>query len=361
MADRNRKRNNPPSVVEWLSGLKIPGIKKIRTEDYSKRDRLKILSRVINLPYLTAQNITPNEKKEIKKQLLAIKRKNRNNDLYLFKLLPLNNNSGKIRIQQTLPQCLSWLNKAKINTKKFRYELIKQPTKITHSTVFCIDDKGIWGELIKDHIIYFSQGNYQGENLVFYYDYKKWHFSGHDQKAIKLIKRAVHKLLIKKNKLPLLKKELNATFAKSGYLKGYFEFIVDHNKNINFVDYNRILNKLLRKTIITITRHTDYLHGTCIGPGKIRGEIRKIKHGYKKMTFQKNEILVSPLITFQHLPYIKKAGGIITEQGTVLSHAAIVSRELKKPYVANVKDAMKKLKDGDWVTVDADQGKIIIH
>ncbi len=361
MANEDKKDNQFPSITEWMRHLDIPGTEKFQKEDYTKRGRLKILNGIINLPFLPAIYIAPSKKEELENQLISLIKK-KDNGLYLFKLLPLKNNLPKIRLQKTLHQCLFWLKKTKIDTTKFRYELVKQPTNITHSAVFCINNKGIWGELIKDHIIHFSQGTYRGESLVFYYDYKKWHFSNHDKKTIKLIKQTVKKLLVnKKQEQHLLKKELSSTFSTHNYLKGYFEFIVDHKKNISFVDYNRILDKLLNKTIITITRHTDYLHGICIGPGKIKGKIRKVKNGATKIAFQKNEILVSPLITFQHLPYIKKAGGIITEQGTVLSHAAIVSRELKKPYVANVKDAMKKLKDGDWVTVDADQGKIIIH
>ena len=361
MNRQDKQKDLFPSITEWMKHLNVPGTEKFQKEDFTKRDRLKILNQTINLPFLRATSIKPNTKKNIIAEISSLNERDKDG-IYLFKIFPTNNSLGKIRLQKTLVQCIDWVSKTRIDTKKFRYELIKEPEKITHSAVFCIDEKGIWGELIKDHIIHFSRGTYKGETLVFYYDYKKWHFSNRGDQSTKLIKKAVGKLhLHSTTKIKTLKKLLHANFTQSNHLKGYFEFIVDNNNNINFVDYNRILNRLLKKTIITITRHTDYLNGICIGPGKIKGKIKKIRDGNQKIKFQKNEILVSPLVTFQHLPYIKKAGGIITEQGTVLSHAAIVSRELKKPYVANVKDAMKKLKDGDLVTVDADQGKIIIH
>ena len=55
---------------------------------------------------------------------------------------------------------------------------------------------------------------------------------------------------------------------------------------------------------------------------------------------------------------MQKASAIVTDQGGILSHAAIVSRELKKPCIVGSSDATKKLKNGDMVTVDADQGTV---
>ena len=57
---------------------------------------------------------------------------------------------------------------------------------------------------------------------------------------------------------------------------------------------------------------------------------------------------------------IKKSSAIITEQGGILSHAAIISRELNKPCIVGVKNATKKLKNGQLIEVDADKGTIRI-
>ena len=53
---------------------------------------------------------------------------------------------------------------------------------------------------------------------------------------------------------------------------------------------------------------------------------------------------------------MKTCAGIITEQGGILSHAAIVARELKKPCVVGVKGVLEKLRDGDEVEIE--DGKI---
>ncbi len=63
------------------------------------------------------------------------------------------------------------------------------------------------------------------------------------------------------------------------------------------------------------------------------------------------------------VPAMKNAGAIITDEGGITSHAAIVSRELGIPCVIGTKIATKVLKDGDLVEVKANHGivKIIRH
>ena len=61
-----------------------------------------------------------------------------------------------------------------------------------------------------------------------------------------------------------------------------------------------------------------------------------------------------------YVPAMEKAGAIITDEGGLLSHAAIVSRELKVPCVVGTKIATRVLKDGDKIYVDADKGIVKI-
>lgn len=53
---------------------------------------------------------------------------------------------------------------------------------------------------------------------------------------------------------------------------------------------------------------------------------------------------------------IIRSGAIITDEGGLTCHAAIIARELKKPCVVGAKIATKILKDGDMVEVDVDKG-----
>ena len=74
----------------------------------------------------------------------------------------------------------------------------------------------------------------------------------------------------------------------------------------------------------------------------------------------KGDILVSIATDPDIVPAMKKAAAIVTEQGGVTSHAAIVSRELRIPCVIGTKIATKVLKDNDLVEVDATKGIIKI-
>jgi len=57
---------------------------------------------------------------------------------------------------------------------------------------------------------------------------------------------------------------------------------------------------------------------------------------------------------------MKKAGAIVTDEGGITCHAAIVARELKKPCIIGTKIATKVLKGGDLVEVDAERGIVRI-
>lgn len=81
----------------------------------------------------------------------------------------------------------------------------------------------------------------------------------------------------------------------------------------------------------------------------------------KKMEEMKEgDILVAGQTRPFLMPAIRKAGAIVTDEGGITCHAAIVSRELKIPCIIGTKVATKVLKDGDLVEVDAEKGIVKI-
>jgi pyruvate, water dikinase len=67
-------------------------------------------------------------------------------------------------------------------------------------------------------------------------------------------------------------------------------------------------------------------------------------------------VLVAGMTRPEYVSLMKNSSAIITDEGGITCHAAIVARELKKPCVIATKVATKVLKDGDLVEVDADKG-----
>ena len=103
------------------------------------------------------------------------------------------------------------------------------------------------------------------------------------------------------------------------------------------------------------------LTGATAYPGKVSGVVRVITDFEKqKHDFQEGEILVTGMTNPNYLPLMKKAKAIVTDAGGVLSHAAIVSRELKVPCIIGTERATRVLEDGDMVEVDADKGVVRI-
>jgi len=100
------------------------------------------------------------------------------------------------------------------------------------------------------------------------------------------------------------------------------------------------------------------LRGTTAYPGKVLGTVRVVLHPNHDHGFQPGDILVAGSTRPQYLPLMKKAAAFVTDSGGILSHAAIVAREMKKPCVIGTQTATQVLKDGDRVEVDASSGVV---
>lgn len=78
----------------------------------------------------------------------------------------------------------------------------------------------------------------------------------------------------------------------------------------------------------------------------------------KKNVDLTDRILVCPRISKRLAMYISQVAAIVTDDGGILSHAAIIAREMKKPCVIGTKIATQVLKHGETVRVDAAKGTI---
>ncbi len=124
----------------------------------------------------------------------------------------------------------------------------------------------------------------------------------------------------------------------------------------NHLLYNGDNAKQFMKEIKPIYDTTGPVKGLVASKGFTKGRVRIIYDTSQNHDFKEGDILVTGMTRPEFVPLMKKAGAIITDEGGVTCHAAIISRELGKPCIIGTKNATSALKDGDLIEVDANKG-----
>ena len=99
--------------------------------------------------------------------------------------------------------------------------------------------------------------------------------------------------------------------------------------------------------------------GLGASPGIVAGPVRIVRKLDQLDKVGKGDIIVTEMTTPDMVPAMKRAAGIVTDEGGMTSHAAIVSRELGVPAVVGTGNASELLGDGQVVTIDGDKGSVI--
>lgn len=105
---------------------------------------------------------------------------------------------------------------------------------------------------------------------------------------------------------------------------------------------------------------TRQLSGTTAYKGRVTGRVCVLNRTEEMKKFKVDDIIVSINTTPELMPALINCSGIVTDEGGLTCHASIISRELKKPCIVGTKIASKILKDGDIVTLDADNGEVLL-
>lgn len=118
------------------------------------------------------------------------------------------------------------------------------------------------------------------------------------------------------------------------------------------------LPKKYRQAIVQAEKinQTAEIKGIVAQLGVVTGRVRLVRNHHEIKKIEEGEILVTNTTHPDYLQGMKKAAGFVTDEGGIVSHAAIVAREFKKPCIVGTKIATKILKDGDLVEVDANKG-----
>ncbi|MEO8637742.1 MAG: PEP/pyruvate-binding domain-containing protein [Candidatus Taylorbacteria bacterium] len=100
----------------------------------------------------------------------------------------------------------------------------------------------------------------------------------------------------------------------------------------------------------------DSFKGTCACAGYAKGMVKIVNKPDEMHKMNQGDIMVSHTTFPSLVPAMKKASAIVTEDGGITCHAAIVARELGTPCVTGIKVATQVFKDGDEIEVKADDG-----
>ncbi len=351
------------SFTEWFSAIKHTQTDAMREEDNLKRERLRTLHELIGLPFdepvqFSALDIA-NRTAPFQTYL-----QEHGNDPCALRLIPLRPNLPKLRMRgSSVRNVLIWFAEQKIVPSEYRADFVPHSEKPTWSTIFIVNQHGLFGEIIRGGHYQLTQGFYEKmQPVVFSYDFTRWILSHDNPEALAHLQEILGWITIAKDKQPEIVKVLLASFS-NGLLEGYFETTSSEDCGLWFVDYNRILGKMYEEVkpaeINKIQSSENIISGYGASLGKISGKVRVVlADQIVNAQLNAGEILVTQMTTPLFVPLLQKAAAVITDLGGILTHAAIVSRELGIPCITGTIDATKKLKDGDLVEVDANNGVV---
>jgi pyruvate kinase len=111
---------------------------------------------------------------------------------------------------------------------------------------------------------------------------------------------------------------------------------------------------LIKVEVVTAVRGK----GIGIGQGSVSGRARVAQNGMDINHFSAGEILVAASTSADYIEAIRKAAGIITEDSSLTSHAAVIGLRLGVPVIVGVKNATSAIRDGEIVTLDMQRGLV---
>ena len=112
---------------------------------------------------------------------------------------------------------------------------------------------------------------------------------------------------------------------------------------------------LVKVEVVTAVRGK----GIGIGQGgSVSGRARVVHNGFEASNFNPGEILVASGTSADLMEAVRKASGIITEDASLTSHAAVIGLRLGIPVIVGVKDATSAIREGEIITLDIQRGLI---
>ena len=113
---------------------------------------------------------------------------------------------------------------------------------------------------------------------------------------------------------------------------------------------------------LNITAISSSMQRTVVGSvasgGTVSGRVKVVRKLLEMNKVNVGDVLVTRMTTPDYVVAMRKAVAIVTDEGGITCHAAIVSREFGIPCIVGTKNATQILNDNDWVEVDAEKGVV---
>jgi len=141
--------------------------------------------------------------------------------------------------------------------------------------------------------------------------------------------------------------------------KYFYLYTIDSREEL--ITDKKVIEKIYNKFYL-VKEEVKEIKGFSAYKGIVRGKVLNLQKHKMDESFGITEdcVLVASMTHPDDIKMIKSCLAIVTDEGGILSHAAIVAREFKKPCIIGTKIATQVLKDGDFVEVDADLGVVKI-
>ncbi len=138
-------------------------------------------------------------------------------------------------------------------------------------------------------------------------------------------------------------------------------FVIDEKGEERLIDENYKKYVKIKKSKESLNKEKNVdLHGTTACEGTAIGKVRICKDIQTINLVESGDVLVTSMTRPEFMPAIKLAAAIITDEGGITCHAAIIARELNIPTIIGTKIATKVLKNGMIVEVKASHGIVKI-
>jgi len=371
------------SIINWLAKTKEHDdvIADAIAYDNKKAERLTFLNKTIGLP-INKTHVLPLSSFDINSKDLSLIIEDRGgaNISHAFRVAPMEGFANIFDIQKHYGLTFSEFSDklktleiprgvAEVRITNFR------GSPLGFSAVILITKDGIIGEVVDDdlYVLTYMDSVKEGKSVVSFFKEPNSPVVVLSKNEIMVAKvnEIINKLSTKGNEVKLNEAGYETS---DGYVIGYYEYVEGKNGDSAFTDMNtkRISNnisvkdatlQLKRKVVggvngVMANDVMPKLQGLVVykKDSKVEGRVCLFRDDLIELP--ENVIFVSPMTTVDHLPFMKKALAVITDFGGLMSHPAIISRELQIPTVVGTRNASKILKEGDRIVIDMESGII---